>query len=317
MRKSFAIAAAAALAISGFSYSPVIAADPDTTANQNQNANTNINTADATGQNGLQSADIQGVRDLLARATNDATTENGLSDLRTLFVEPNSNPAVPNNNIGALQKTNSAVPQQGAIPAKSASADVENGAMTDFNGRVAQFQSDWKAKFNQDFHVDDAAVVYADIQPSNVVACNSNPNSEPQAASAQIPAANGVKGKPAENARETGNTVPNTNNAANSQVSQAAQANCQTYALTLPAHGKSAPVTLTLVRQPTGEFRFASSPMMDNITLEKNMVQQLQAVDDHKDRWPSDLNKAERTVSNHIFMAISRSDNGAQAGVNR
>lgn len=306
MRKPLAIAAAAALAISGFSFSPVFAVDA--TANQNQSANSNTNntnTADTASQNGQQSADIQGVRDLLARATNDATTENGLTDLRTLFVEPNSNPAIPNTKIGTIQKTNSDVTQQGAIPPKSASADADNAAVTDFNGRVAQFRSDWKAKYNQDFHISDAAVVYADITPADVTACNTNVSNEPQAASAQIPAANEVKGKPAENARET-------NNNAAAGSSQAAQPNCEMYTLTLPAHGKAAAVSVNLVRQSNGEYKFAASPMMDNTVLAQNVVQQLQAIDDHKDNWPSDVNKAERAVSHHVLVAISRSDNGSQ-----
>lgn len=150
MQKHLSIVAAAALTVGGMGYTAAwadSAANPNdpaaqpTPANAAQRAGENAETAAdraAAGQ-GLkgtaQAPDAEGIRDVLASSTEAAFTPGGFDDLVERFVDADRN------RIGQ------------AMP-----SDEELSALND---QIRAFRDAWKAKYNQEFDIENEELVFA------------------------------------------------------------------------------------------------------------------------------------------------------------
>jgi hypothetical protein len=82
--------------------------------------------------------------------------------------------------------------------------------------------------------------------------------------------------------------------------------NHQAITIKVPQVEKAEAVTLRVVRQGANEYKFASAGReVDQQRLANALEKHLKEVVDSKDQWPSDQQKAQRLVTQHVLMAIS------------
>jgi hypothetical protein len=144
------------------------------------------------------------------------------------------------------------------------------------DGRIDQFQKDWKAKYNQDFKIPDKAAVYNE----------------------QF----GMITQGAE-ARTAGATVP---------PGDEKKMDRDFAVLKIPAsHGKPA-LSVPLVFEGTS-WKIDAPDTLDANKLRDNIQTALTKADESKDQWPSDVNDAYRSVSHGILAAVMDQPQEGQA----
>jgi len=173
---------------------------------------------------------------------------------------------------------------------------------TTLDGRIAQFQKDWKAKYNQDFKIKDKEAVYsaafATIIQSEV------PGGARLASERQNGAANPtIPVQPDNNqaqvqrdASKVGGGDTNLNPGRNIAVVQVAA-----------SHGLPA-LTVPLIHELPDSWKI---DVPDNYTatqMHDNLLKHLTMADDMKDQWPADVNEAYRVVTHHVLMAVLNVD---------
>jgi hypothetical protein len=151
---------------------------------------------------------------------------------------------------------------------------LKNNAALD--GRIDQFQKDWKAKYNQDFKIPDKDAVYG-----NDFAMITQ-GEEARTASARITP--GDTAKPAADSDK--------------------EKNARNYAmLNIPAsHGKAA-LSVPLIHEG-GSWKIDIPNSVDSNKLRDNVQTALTHCDEMKDQWPADVNDAYRGVTHAILIAV-------------
>jgi hypothetical protein len=160
---------------------------------------------------------------------------------------------------------------------------LKNNAALD--GRIEQFQKDWKAKYNQDFKIPDKEAVY-----SNDFAMITQ-GAEARTASSKLPADNA---RPAADADRMDRDYAS---------------------LKIPAsHGKPE-LTVPLVYEKARGWKIDVPDSVDSNKLRDNVQAALTHCDEMKDKWPSDVNEAYRGVTHAVLLALMdqpMDDKGAQ-----
>jgi len=231
--------------------------------------------ADRTGQrtdgtvapNGTAKApDAEGIRDTLASATEAAITKDGFDDLIERFVDADRD---------RLNKFKMTDEQKDKL-----------------NGRIAQLQKDWKAKYNQDFDIDKEEVVFND----------------------QFRIVQGEIGEAQPAGGRMDPTKPDTTPGAGNDKAGGGDANRDAgrnvAKVTVPAsHGMPA-MFIPFIHEMPDAWKIDVPDTVEGQKLYDNLLTQLTMVGDMKDQWPSDVNDAYRAVSHHVMMAVLDQNSG-------
>lgn len=230
--------------------------------------------------------------------------------------------------------SNANSPGQSSAPGSNSTTGARNEAagpnhmanQQALNQTIQQFQQDWKQKYGSNFTIQNPAMVFADISASDIM------RGQAQTAGERIGGSTSPNGT--SNNRATGSgTSPtggihaNTGGAtggtagANEQGRlgnlNANSTGSMTEQLTVdvpPVSGTQA-VKISLVREGPSNFKFASEnqmqmQQMEHMHLNSALEKHLKEVVDQKAQWPSDQQKAQRLVTQHVLMAISESQMG-------
>lgn len=297
--------------------------------------------------------DQKAIRETLATIVEDATTQGKASDLQNHIARADrdraSNKAGSNDanatgsgRLSTGQNANSTpantpsaanAQQAGNNDPARAGIGSGNAANADLDSKIAQFQKDWKAKYNQDFKIRDAEKQvftdqFARIDTSNFgdAARTAGERISPDAKDTNTSPRSDVNSKPGDtpvvgnNVQGSNNTntlqrVKQTEQEARTDVASGARAagdradvahNENRAMVSIPESHGAPQTTLTLVNDG-GTWKVAVPGTIDNAALQANLAKHLDMVDQDKANWPSDVNDAYRAVSHHVFMAISGS----------
>jgi len=193
--------------------------------------------------------DAEGIRDVLASVTEAALTEGGLDDLTERLVDADRN------RIGD------------AIEADSA----EHMAL------VKQFRADWKAKYNQDFDIENEATAYP------VANFAIRQGEVGGAAPTRTEAATGQAGNAANTNREQGRNI--------ATVSVA------------ESHGMPG-LSVPLIHEAPDAWKIDAPDTLTADKLRSNVLAHVKAAHDMKAQWPADVNQAYAAVTHHVLMAV-------------
>ena len=237
----------------------------------------------AVDKNGTTPApDAEGIRDTVASATEATVTKGGFDDLVERFVDADRN------RLG-----------------KSGVVEQDHPKL---DGRIAQFQKDWKAKYNQDFDIKNEDTVFNDTFA--------------MIRQGEIPGEPRLAGE-----RKIGDTMrnPNGNTDANGNkdsshiaggdVNREPGRNVAT--VTIMASNDMPEVVVPMIHEAPDSWKI---DLPDDITaqqLHDNLLTALTKCDENKANWPADVNDAYRAVTHQVFAAIlsvpqSNTDKGRQ-----
>jgi len=165
------------------------------------------------------------------------------------------------------------------------------------NAKIDIIQKDWKAKYNQDFNMDDPRMVYN--EQFRIV---QGVIGEPQPAGATM---NGDKMDPG---------LPDLTPGAESDKIGGGDVNREkgrkVAKVTFPeTHGMPA-LYIPMIREVPDMWKIDVPDQVDGQKLYDNLLNQLTMLEDHKDMWPTDVNDAYRAVSHHVLMAIMDQQKG-------
>ena len=213
--------------------------------------------------------DAEGIRDVLASATEAALTEDGLNDLAERLVDADRN------RLG-----------------EAFSADfAEHDAL------VQQFRADWKAKYGQDFNFkgaeesalpDTLFTVRQGEVPQGAAGAEVNVDREADGSTeVDVDSKSGVD-SPDTTAADANRNDPGRNIAT----------------VELKAsHGMPA-LTVPLIHEAPDAWRIDVPDSVDAEKLRQNILAHLKAAHDMKDQWPADVNQAHAMVTHHVLMAL-------------
>jgi len=164
----------------------------------------------------------------------------------------------------------------------------------DLDGRIAQFQKDWKEKYNQSFKIKDQAAVIND-----------------QFAQIEV----GEMGSNAKLAadQQKNSAEPTDKNKDNANGNDKDDQNLDKGRdIATVDHSAS---TISRVKVPMihegalGKWKINVPDSVDGPKLKDNLLKHLTMADEMKDKWPADVNEAYRAVAHHVLTAVLDADN--------
>lgn len=249
-----------------------------------------------------------------------AATSGGTSGLSARAGSNSNSGSVSANERNSPGASNSA----SGINKNEASGSNHEANQQALNQTIQQFQQDWKQKYGSNFTIQNPAMVFADISATDIMrgqaqtageriggssSSNSNAN-ERTTGSGTSPtggihantggATGGTAG--ANEQGRLGNRNGNSTGSMNEQLT-----------VDVPPVSGSQAVKINLVREGPSNFKFASEnqmqmqqgQQMQHMHLSSALEKHLKEVVDQKAQWPSDQQKAQRLVTQHVLMAIS------------
>jgi len=289
MRKHLAIVAAAALTVGGFTF--VHAADnaveraADKTGDAIKDTASKVKDAVTPGPADPQAAaskdqskHAEEIHDVMAQVAEAALTKDGLDDIVERFVDADRNRLGQNKD--ALKSDDT------------------------LNGRVAQFQKDWKDKYNQDFDIHDEDAVY------NLAFATISEGEEGKArtAGAAIDAdvktdAGGASVKvDADN--KTGVDAPKANTDGQTAADKNLNDPGRNIATIHIAASHNMPALDVPMIHEAGGWKLDIPDSVDATKLKENVLGSLTHCDEMKDKWPADANEAYRAVTHSVLLGI-------------
>jgi len=267
MKKLSHLVLAAAVSVSGFALATTTRADDNTTVGQkvdNALDRTKEAAKDAKGN-----WDHGRINTMLAQVTNASLTKGGFNDLVERFNDADRN------RLGSYFN------------------DKNNKEKIDvLDGRIAQFQKDWKAKYGQDFKIRQDDVVFA--QPTFQVA-RGEIGTDAQLAGKQIPPGEKVTAGDVNQPRDaTGNTKLDKNLEKGRNVA---------YVTVASSHGLPE-LKVPLIHELPDMWKVDVPDSVTGQKLYDNLLTHLTMANEQKDQWPSDVNDAYREVAHHVLMAV-------------
>ena len=275
MKKHLAIVAAAALAVGGFSVA--FAAD-DTAAGANKDQSTlgkvEEGAHDAAVKVGVASADSASanmtphaakIHKTLSQVAEAAFTKNGFTDIEERFCKADRE---------RLDQNKDALKNDDTV-----------------NGRVAELQKDWQAKYNQKF----------DIKDQDKVLNQQFASIDEMAAGDKARTASGTV---APDANTATNTPGNTPAPADTTADQAKAAmDYDTAIVHIPSsHGLPA-LDVPMVYEGMS-WRINIPDSVDSAKLKSNLQTALTDIGNMKDQWPADVDDGYREVTHRVLLAI-------------
>jgi len=282
----------AALAAGGFGFLTTPLSAQNAVGNAAQRTGDAIhNTADrltgTTNPSNALAPDAEDMREMLKEVTQASLTKGGFDDLIERFVD--------------------------AYRTRLGKDQFTKQDHTTLDGRIAQFQKDWQAKYNQEFKIKDKEAVYstafatfiqseipkdarlASERQSGTVNPTPAPGMQPDVNAAQAQRdANKVAG--GDTNREPGRKIATIEVAA--------------------SHGLPA-LTVPLIHEFPDRWKIDVPDSYTSQQLHDNLLKHLTMLDEHKDQWPSDVNEAYRLVSHHVLMAVLNASDNDMNNMNR
>jgi len=278
MKKLAHWALAAAVSAGGFAFAPNVRAD-DTTAGQK--VDKAIDKTEQAAHNTKANWDQGRINTMLAQVTNASLTKGGFNDVIERFNDADRN------RIGSFWK------------------DKNNKEKLDvLDGRIAQFQKDWKAKYGQDFHIMKDDVVFGGT-PTFTIA-RGEIGTDAQLAGKQLPAGDKVTSSDVKDAAK--------DHSGNTKLDQNLEKGRNVAVVTVAESHGLPELKVPLIHELPDLWKI---DVPDNVTGQKlydNLLKQLTMADEQKDKWPSDVNEAYRAVAHHVLMAVLDVDEHAGHG---
>jgi hypothetical protein len=186
----------------------------------------------------------------------------------------------------------------------------KNRDVTTLNGRIAEIQKDWKAKYNTDFDVDKAKVVFNE----QFKFVTGEVSDEATAlANWPVPATTDLMGQ----AREAAGTITGNSNKTNQtgDVSEKNQGNKaaenekldtgrNVAVMQFPASHGLPTLNISMIHQLPDNWRVDIPNDRTGEQIYQDLLTHLTYADEHKDQWPSDVNDGYRMFAHHVLMAL-------------
>lgn len=278
MKKLAHWALAAAVSAGGFAFVSTARAD-DTTAGQK--VDKAIDKTEQTAHNAKAGWDHGRINTMLAQVTNASLTKGGFNDVVERFNDADRN------RIGSFWKD------------KNNKEKIEV-----LDGRIAQFQKDWKAKYGQDFHIMKDDVVFGGT-PTFTVA-RGEIGTDAQLAGKQLPAGEKVTSSDVKDAAK--------DHSGNTKLDQNLEKGRNVAVVTVAESHGLPELKVPLIHELPDLWKI---DVPDNVTGQKlydNLLKQLTMADEQKDKWPADVNEGYRAVAHHVLMAVLDVDEHAGHG---
>jgi hypothetical protein len=153
------------------------------------------------------------------------------------------------------------------------------------DSKIAQFRSDWKAKYNQEFKIAKDDVVFGN---------------------SMFTVAQGEIGKDAELA---GQKLPpaDTNHPVTGGDRNLEKGRNVAIVTVAESHGLPE-LKVPLIHEMPDMWKIDVPDSVGGGMLYDNMIKHITMIEDHKDMWPADVNDAYRAVTHHVLMAILNVD---------
>jgi len=277
MKKLAHWALAAAVAAGGFAYTSNVRAD-DTTAGQK--VDKAIDKTEKAAHDAKANWDQGRINTMLAQVANSSVTKGGFNDLVERFNDADRN------RIGAFYK------------------DKNNKEKLDvLDGRIAQFQKDWKAKYGHDFHIMKDDVVFGN---PNFTVARGEIGTDAQLAGKQLPAGETVTSDDVKNAAK--------DNSGNTKLDQNLEKGRNVAIVTVAeSHGLPA-LKVPLIHELPDLWKIDVPDSVTGQKLYDNLLKHLTMANEQKDKWPADENDAYRAITHHVLMAVLDVDEHAGHG---
>jgi len=272
MTKLINWAAAAAFTVTGFSFAPTLRAD-DTVGNKFDRTvdktKEKAHDAKTNWENGR-------VYTMLGQVTNASLTKGGLNDLVERFNDADRN------RIGSFFH------------------DKNNKEKLDvLDGRIAQFQKDWKAKYGDNFKIHKDDVVFGN---SMFTVTQGEIGKDASVAGEKLPPADNVTKDNLNQPKDaTGNTAADRNLEKGRNVAY----------VTVAAGHDLPELKVPLIHELPDMWKIDVPDDVTGQMLYDNVLKHLTMADEQKDKWPADENEAYRLVAHHVLMAVMNVDENA------
>ena len=285
MKKFTHLALAAAMSVGGFAYTTNVRAD-DTTAGQKvdnavdragDKAGRAVDKTKAAAKDAKSNWDQGRINTMLAQVTNASLTKGGFDDVIERFNDADRN------RLSAFFK------------------DKDNKEkLSVLDGRIAQFQKDWKAKYGQDFHIMKDDVVFGH---SMFTVARGEIGKDARLAGKSLPPGDKVTSADAKRAAEdsTGNTKLDRNIEKGRNVAM----------VTVAASHGLPELQVPLIHELPDLWKIDVPDQINGQKLYDNLLTHLTMANEQKGQWPSDVNEAYRSVAHHVLMAVLDVQEGA------
>jgi len=283
---------AAALAAGGFGFltTPVFAQNAAENAAQ-RTGNAVRNAADrltgTTNPSNAMAPDAEDMREMLREVTQASLTKGGFDDIIERFVDADRT------RLGKDQFTKQ--------------------DHTVLDGRIAQFQKDWQAKYNQEFKIKDKEAVFSTAFATFIqgeIPKDARLASERQTGTANPTPAPGMQPdvNNAQAQRDANKTAGgDTNREPGRKIATVEVA---------ASHGLPA-LTVPLIHEFPDRWKIDVPDSYTSQQFHDNLLKHLTMLDDNKAQWPADVNEAYRLVSHHILMAVLNASDTDMNNMNR
>ena len=281
MKRHLAIIAAATLTVGTYSFAQDAAAPAPAEQKQPnaiQRTEQKIEGAITGDRTAAQSPNAEEIHDVLAQVAQAAFTKEGLDDMAERFVDADRNRLGQNQD--ALKNTK------------------------EIDGRVAELQKDWKAKYGQDFNIKDEDKVYntfASVTEGEETGDAARTASgvkvegdvKPDGSRADVKVENNT-GVDAPKANTDGNTPADKN--LNDPGRNVATVHI------MESHGMPA-LDVPMIHE-AGGWKINIPDSVDSNKLAANVKTALTMCGEHKDKWPATADDAYRGVTHKVLLAI-------------
>jgi len=277
---------ATALSLSGFAFLTTPARAEDSVGDKvgrgvDKTKNAVENAADKT-KDSAHGAKVQWedgrIHTMLGQVTNAALTNGGFNDVVERFNDADRN------RLGAWAK------------------DKNNKEKLDvLNGRINQFQGDWKAKYGHEFKIKQDNLVFG-YGPIFTYA-QGEIGKDAQLAGEKLPPAQNVTIDNLGKKDAQGNTAADRNLEKGRNVA---------YVTVAASHGMPE-LKVPLIHEMPDMWKIDVPDSVTAPMLFENLLKHLTKANELKDTWPADENDAYRAISHHVLMAVMNVDDDAKA----
>jgi len=273
---------AAALAAGGFGFltTPLFAQNAAENAAQ-RTGNAVRNTADrltgTTNPSNALAPDAEDMREMLREVTQASLTKGGFDDMIERFVDADRT------RLGKDQFTKQ--------------------DHTVLDGRIAQFQKDWQAKYNQEFKIKDKEAVYSTAFATFIQ--SEIPKDARLAGERQTGTANPTPAPGMQPDVNNTQTQRDANKVAGGDTNREPGRDIATVQVAA-SHGLPA-LTVPLIHEFPDRWKIDIPDSYTSQQFHDNLLKHLTMLDENKAQWPADVNDAYRLVSHHILMAVVNS----------
>lgn len=173
------------------------------------------------------------------------------------------------------------------------------------NGRINQFQGDWKAKYGHDFKIAKDDLVFGDGAVFNYA--QGEIGKDAQLAGEKLPPAQNVTPGNLNDKDANGNTAADRNLEKGRNVA---------YVTVNASHGMPE-LKVPLIHELPDMWKIDVPDAVTGPMLYENLLKHLTKANELKDTWPADETDAYRAISHHVLMAVMNVDDHDHAAAGK